>query len=257
MLSLLRDALGDAERLDLVPRNEADRVAMPPPVESEPKHWTAPQVRRYLAVARADPYWPLWLVAAHTGMRRGELAGLRWGDLDAQRGIVAVVQQVTPQPVIGRDVGPPKTPSSRRLVALPPSVVAELLAHKARQNERRLLLGKLWEGDGDLIFPAANGRPMHPSTLTEHHTRLCRAAGLEPIRLHDMRHTASSLLHELGVPMRAVSNQLGHADMAMTAHYTHSDLTAQQKAAAALEALLGDEMAAGEGPIEGSDKHAM
>lgn len=238
VLSLLRNALGDAERLDRVPRNEAARVEMPSADPLEHKHWTAPQVRRYLAVAREDSYWPVWLVAAHTGMRRGELAGLRWGDLDAEHGIIAVVQQVNPEPG-GRGFGPPKTAGSRRLVALAPSVVSELLRHKAAQNERRLLLGKLWH-ENDLLFPTPLGEPLHPSILTGHHRTLCQSAGLEPIRLHDMRHTASSLLHELGVPMRVVSNQLGHADVAMTARYTHADLSMQVKAAAALEQALGE-----------------
>lgn len=237
-LSLLRDALGDAEKLDLVPRNEASRVEMPPEDAREPQHWTAPQVRRYLNAARHDAYWPIWLVAAHSGMRRGELCGLRWGDLDAGRGVIAIVQQIVPAPGVGRKVDRPKTDASSRLVALPPSCIAELLVHKAAQNERRLLLGPQWHQDNDLVFPNDGGRPMHPSVITEHHAALCRAAGLEHIRLHDLRHTASSLLHGLGVPMRVVGNQLGHADLDMTAHYTHADIDAQRSAAAALEELL-------------------
>jgi integrase len=240
-LSLLRDALGDAEQLDLIPRNEARRVEMPPAEATEPKHFTAAQLRRYLAIASRDPYWPLWLIAAHAGMRRGELCGLRWGDLDSEQGFIAVVQQVTPQPIVGRDFGPLKTPASRRLVALPPSLIAELLSHKARQNERRLLIGRLWVGgDNDLIFPNDVGQPMHPSVVTEHHGKLCQEAGLQHIRLHDLRHTASSLLHELGVPMRVVGNQLGHADLDSTAHYTHADMEGQKRAAAALEGLIGE-----------------
>lgn len=241
-LSLLRHALGDAERLDLVARNEAARVAMPPEDAAPPKHWTADQVKGYLTAARHDPYWPVWLIAAHTGMRRGELCGLRWADLDMAQGVIAIVQQVTPVPGLGRIIGDPKTPSSARPVTLSASCMDALRSHKARQSERIELMADHWE-DNDLLFPNHFGRPLHPYVITEHHASLCVQAGLAHIRMHDMRHTASSLLHGLGVPLRVVGDRLGHADLAMTGHYTHADLAQQRRAADALGALLDDDAA--------------
>lgn len=236
--SLLHHALRDAERLDLVARNECARVDAPAADARPRPRWTAPHTRAYLATARHNRHWPLWLLAVHTGMRRGELCGLRWCDLDLGRGMLAVEQQVTCAPG-GTHTGDPKTASSRRLVTLAPSCVAALRRHRTSQGERRLLLGPRWE-DHDLVFPSDGGRPLHPSTITDAHADICIAAALPRIRLHDLRHSCASLLHSIGIPMRVVGDRLGHADLVMTGHYTHADLAGQHAAAEALARLLDE-----------------
>jgi integrase len=241
VLRTLRSALADAERLDLVVRNEAMRVQMPEADSPPSKHWRAEQVRAYLTCARHDSYWPLWLLAAHTGMRRGELAGLRWRDLDVEAGTIRVVQQIVYNSGQGRQEGPPKTKSSTRVVALSPSCLVALRLHRATQREQARLLGKLWKDRG-LVFCTGFGGPLNPNRITDRHAALCVAAGLPHIRLHDMRHTASSLHHQTGTPLRVVADMLGHADIQMTGQYTHADLAGQQRAAAALDRLLaGDD----------------
>ncbi len=153
-------------------------------------------------------------------MRKGELLGVRWRDVDAGRGVVSIRQTIGT--LRGKvDIKPPKTATSRRDVHMPRGVLDALREHRRTQDERRRELGPLWD-DHDLVFTAANGGPIHPDNLGRDFARLVRRAGVRRIRIHDLRHSFAPLAIVLGVPVKVVSESMGHADIATTLRtYTH------------------------------------
>ena len=180
----------------------------------EMKVWTAEQAQAFLAVADQSIYGPIWIVALATGMHKGELLGLRWRDLDVERRTLQVRQTVGA--LRGRiEFKPPKTRNSIRIVSLPPEVVALLQEHKRRQNERRLALGEAWN-DHDLIFAVGNGNPIHPDNVRHDFERLVRKAAVPMIRVHDQRHTHVTLVLLAGANLKALSEAVGHRDIAIT-----------------------------------------
>ncbi len=217
----LSQALGQAVRLGLIPRNVCD-VVTPPRVErKEMTTWTQDEARRFLAAAKDSGYGPLWAVFLATGMRRGEVLGLRWQDFNGDARTLTVIQAVT-LVTNAVAVGRLKSKAARRVVSIPSPLVSALQAHKAQQNERRLALGEAWE-DHDLIFAAANGKPIHPGNLKRDYTRLVSAAGVPSIRIHDLRHTHVTFELKAGGNLKAVSERVGHARTSITLDvYAHA-----------------------------------
>ena len=215
----LSQALDQSVKLGLLTRNVADLVT-PPRVPRKPRQtWDEEQARRFLAVADQSGRGPIWIVALATGMRRGELLGLRWQDVDFERGILSVRQTVGA--LRGKpDVKPPKTRSSIRDVPVPAAVMAALREHRRRQNEQRLALGPVWE-DNDLVFAAANGRPIYPDNLKRDFERLVHLAGVPRIRIHDQRHTHVTLAIAAGADIGAVSQRIGHSRTSITMDVYH------------------------------------
>jgi integrase len=171
------------------------------------------------------------LTALHTGLRLGELRGLRWRDLDLPGGRLSV-QQTLQRLDSGRLVqGQPKTHRSRRAVSIPADVVEALQAHRAAQAQARLLAGPAWKESG-LVFVDALGQPLSETRLRGAFRRLLRQAELPPIRLHDLRHTMASLMLAAGEHPKVVSERLGHSTIAITID-TYSHVTPGLQAAAA------------------------
>jgi integrase len=233
----LRRALGQAERWKLVTSNAA-AVVTPPRGERREMHTlTAEQVRRLLDVA-PDRDRPLYLLAVSSGMRLGELLGLRWADVDLDRGSVAVVATLRTIPGMATAFAPPKTTRSRRRVELSESVVAALSAHKVATIEERWRAGQLWQ-DHDLVFPNVLGRPRNPSNIIRAFHPLLERAGLPRIRFHDLRHTAATLMLGRGVHAKLVSDMLGHASIGITLDtYSHALPSMHREAALVMEELL-------------------
>ncbi len=219
---VLHRALADAERLGLVARNAA-HVAQGPAVErTEAATWTADELARFLDHVATDRLLAAYVLLATTGMRRGEVLGLRWSDIDLAGASLSVRQ--TLQSVDGEIViGAAKTNRSRRRIALDPSTVRMLEAHRRRQHEERLLLGPAWDGQDDLVFCNADGSPVHPDRFTRAFERHVAAAGLPPLRgPHNLRHTWATLALQAGVHPKVVSDRLGHATIAVTIDtYSH------------------------------------
>jgi integrase len=171
-------------------------------------------------------------------MRRGEQLALRWADTDLERGTLAVRRNLA-RGADGLVFGEPKTKAGRRSITIPAPVVAALRAHRAKQNERRLQLGADWQ-DHDLVFDRGDGTVLHPNVVTKAFARHARRLGLPPIRLHDLRHTAATLMLANGEHPRIVQERLGHSDVSMTlGRYSHVTETMQREAADRLAALLG------------------
>ena len=225
--AMLHKALKDALRWGLVTRNVADAVDAPNGLSPEMQVWTAEQLRAFLSHARDDRLFAAWMLFATTGMRRGEVAGLRDLDLDLAAGWVAPRR---PRVVVNHQVhlSDPKTVAGRRLLALDPATVAALGEHlELRKTERAQLAewGVQVEASG-LLFTDIDGTPLHPDRFRSRFKRLAakvewehdgaRKVGLPPIRLHDVRHTYATVALQAGVPPKVVSERLGHASITVT-----------------------------------------
>jgi integrase len=188
-----------------------------------------------------DPaYRVALMVAAGTGLRRGEVLALRWSaaELDGPRPHLRV--EGTLQRVSGKlEVLPPKTERSRRSVPIPPVLAATMKKHRTEQTERRLLAGPAWH-PGEYVFDRGDGRPVDPDAFGRAFRAARDAAGLPRVRLHDIRHGFASLLVAAGTNPRVVSDTLGHATVGFTLQtYVHPDENAAAIVAVEAERLLG------------------
>jgi integrase len=218
--AIVHRALKDAVRWGYVARNVADAVDPPRGRSPEMRVWTPDQLRGFLAHVRTDRLYAVWLLVATTGMRRGELAGLRWADVDLDGSRVSPRR---PRVVVNYavEVSEPKTAKGRRALALDAVTVAALREHKARQAEERAMVGAGWQDTG-LVFTRPDGAPIHPDLISDWFERLARTAGLPKIRLHDVRHSYASAALAAGIPAKVISERLGHATIQITLDtYSH------------------------------------
>jgi integrase len=227
--------------LELVHRNPADnsavREARPRAKAAPPTIWNAEQLRTFLDSQHEDRLFPLWRLATMSGLRRGELAGLRWRDVDLAAGLLHVRHTIV---VVGyRAVASePKTAKSRRTIGLDPATVAALRQHRARQAEELLAVGIQRNDDGH-VFVREDGRAYHPQQLTKMLAVRAKAAGVPVVRLHALRHGHATAGLELGVPMKVMSERLGHSSLAITADiYSHVSEAVDQAAAAQIAAAI-------------------
>ncbi len=237
--AMLHRALEQAVRWGLLARNMTEMVDPPRRATPETTTWDARQVAAVLALADRDDdgCGALWRLALLTGMRRGEILGLMWQDIDLDRGLLSVRRTLSRGKGGTWEFGTPKTIAGRRSIALPPSVVESLKRHRIRQLERRLVLGSAWE-DRDFVFTNETGGPLHVNALDGRFRRLVASAGVPRIRFHDLRHTSATLMLANGEHPKIVQERLGHADIAMTMRYSHVTMGMQRDAADRLDASL-------------------
>jgi integrase len=233
----LRRALRDAVADGLVARNVAAQARPPRARRVEMRTWTAEQVGTFLASVRQDRLYAAWLLLATLGLRRGELLGLRWQDVDLANGRIAV--RHTRVMVAGKPaMAEPKTAKGRRSLTLAPEVLDALRAHRAQQAAERLSLGAGYTDSG-LVITTEDGRPMHPETLSGLFVRQARRAGLPPIRLHDLRHSVASILLAAGTHPKVVSELLGHSSIGLTLDtYSHVIPSLAEEAASVIAAAI-------------------
>ncbi|WP_053914681.1 tyrosine recombinase XerC [Streptomyces sp. TP-A0875] len=226
--AVLRNALQNAVREELIVRNVAQLVQVPTPSYDTGKGLSVADARLLLRESADDRLHALYVLALVLGMRRGELLGLRWDavDLDRQTLIVErALQRVAGELRLVR----PKTVASVRTVPLPPAVVKALTEHREQQAQERAAAGTEWKEHG-LIFTSRIGTPLEPDNLRRSWYPLRARLGLE-IRFHDLRHSAVSLLLDLGVPPHVVRQIVGHSDIGVTMKvYAHASLDEQRKA---------------------------
>jgi integrase len=191
-----------------------------------------------LEVAKGNRLEAFYVLALNTGMRLGELLGLKWRDLDLEAGTVQI-QSSLKKAVSGHALGKPKTAGSRRKVMLTPTAIAALRVHRARQLEERLQ-SPVWH-ENDLVFTNSIGNTLCPTNVYRRGFKpLLRRAGLPMIRLHDTRHTAATLLLLSGIHPKVVSEMLGHSSINITLNlYSHVLPDMQASATSAMERLLG------------------
>ena len=230
--------LRDAVRWGRIPKSPAD-MADPPKRSATHrpiKAWTADTLRTFLEATRDDELFPLWVLIATTGLRRGEALGLRWSDIDLDTGRAQINQTVI---AIGWNVhvGQPKTQAGRRPIALDPSTVEVLREH------RRTMLAQPATGAGHvgdhLVFSGPDGAPLHPERVSQAFRRAVIRHHLPPIPLHGLRHTWATLALQMDVHPRVVQERLGHSNIAITLQtYSHVLPIMHDNAAATVAALF-------------------
>lgn len=253
--AMLRKALNDAVRWGKLSRNPALR-ADPPPMRNikaarrrAMRTWSAQELHKFLDLTRGHPPHVLWLVAATTGLRRSEVLGLRWRDIDLRAATLTVLQTVTVSENGYAPSEDQKSDRSARTVHLDRRVVEALRAHRAEQNEVRLVVGAAWNAH-DLVFPREDGSWWNPGSLTSAFARAVKATGLPRIRLQDLRHTHATLLLAAGVNPKVVSERLGHSSVAFTLDtYAHVLPGMQPEAATRfLDLVMGTDDESHDGP---------
>lgn len=224
---VLRMALDQAVRWNLIAQNPAAVVEAPSPAAPPPRWWTAAEAARFLAAAATDELYGIaFVLLFFTGMRLSELLGLRWQDVDWDRAGIWIRQTRT-----GRRaqwVGPPKTRAGQRFIPIDAGTLALLQAHRDRQARCRGQVAGDYQED-DLVVATGVGTPPHPRNLNRSCDRLQAQAGIPRIKLHEIRHTHGSLLREAGADIRLIADRLGHSQASFTAQvYVHARAEAQR-----------------------------
>ncbi len=236
--AVLRNALECAVREETIPRNVAKLVKVTTPKYKVNRGLTTSQARTVLRVAAEHRLYVLYVLGLFLGLRRGELLGLRWVDVDLDGEKLEVVQAL--QRVGGRlRFVQPKTGDSERTVPLPRFCVEALREHKKRQFAERSEAWPDWDDHG-LVFCSRRGTPMEPDNLRRSWGTIREEAGLGETRFHDLRHTCVTLLLDLGVPPHVVREIVGHSDIEVTMTiYAHVSLDEKRKALGKLGDALG------------------
>lgn len=237
---VLYGALRHAVKHGIIMRNPAEAVDPPRPRNKEITVIGPPDVRRLLDAAQGTPYYAAFFTKVYTGLRRGELLGLRWCDVDpdlATLSVVQTLQQLHDGQYVFRE---PKSKRGRRQIALSPSLAILLREHREKQENARKLLGKTL-APMDLVFSHPDGTPFRPDSVTRAFHAIAQSLGLDGVRLHDLRHAHATLMLRQGIHPKIVSERLGHSGIAITIDtYSHVLPGLQEAAARRFEEGLQD-----------------
>ena len=233
--TLLKQVLGQAVADGLIPRNAAGAVRPPRSGAKEIRPLSREQVRTLFAACRGDRYEALYVLAVTAGLRRGELLGLRWEDVDLEGRTLQVRRTLQQGALL-----PPKTAKGRRSIMLTKRAVGALEELRGRLEAERAAADGCWQGRG-LIFPNRIGAFTDADNLCGRHFKpLLKRVGLPPIRFHDLRHTCATLLLTKSVHPKVVSEMLGHANISITLDtYSHVIPGMGEAAAGAMDDALG------------------
>jgi len=236
--AILRRALNQALRWELVARNVATLADPPPGRSPEMRPLTTADARQFLAAARGHRHEHLFALLLGTGLRIGEALALRWSDVDLDDGVITVrhaLERIHARPW---RLAVPKFESGKRLVPLIGPTAEALRAQRTLALEMRLAVGAAWQ-DLDFVFPTAIGTPGDQSNVYHQFKKLLRQAGLpDCYRVHDLRRSTATYLLAAGVPDRLVMGIMGHSQLSMTMRYQHVLPSMLKEAAARLEAIF-------------------
>ncbi|WP_326689764.1 site-specific integrase [Streptomyces sp. NBC_01795] len=233
---VLRSALSAACREELLTRNVASLVEPPRVTSRELSPWTLDETLTFLGAARKDRLYAAFVLAVTMGLRRGEIVGLRWSDVDLENRVLYVRQQT--QRRRGQLYQDDPKGRRRRAVPLPAMCVAPLRWHRLRQAAAKQKAGERWQ-ESAYVFTTRTGRPVEPRNVYRSFTRVAESAGLRVIRLHDARHGCATLLVAAGVAPRVVMEILGHSQISITMDvYTHVVQDTQREAISHMDRLL-------------------
>jgi integrase len=236
---VLHKALADAARHELLTRNPASVVSPPKVTASEIETLDADQVQAVLAAMRSTVIYPQIVMLLSTGMRRGELAGLQWADIDLDAGKLHIRRAVEKTKAHGLRIKEPKTRHGRRTISLPASAVEVLKAHRKAQLELRVQLGLGKLPPDGFVFGTIKGTVRDPDRLTQDWKRFAAARGLPRVTLHALRHSHASALIASGADPVTVSRRLGHGSPVVTmAVYAHLFDRSDEAAAKAIDTLF-------------------
>lgn len=240
---ILKVALGHATKLGMIISNPTDRVTAPKPEHREMRIYDEGQVQAFLSAARelSESNYALYYLAFHSGLRRAELLGLKWEDIDWGNRTLSVQRQLFRPKGGGFEFTKPKSRNGSRTIKLGQSILEVLRDHQTNQWIAAKDVGEKWV-DHDLIFPSGIGTPLADSKLRRSFRRVIKKSGLPQIRFHDLRHTAASLMLNWGIAPIIVSRRLGHASISITMDvYGHLIPAKEEEAAALMDELLNPE----------------
>ena len=236
--SILHSGLENAVKWNLVSRNVASLVSKPRAERYEVHPLTPMQAQVLINTAKGSALETLITLAVTTGMRHGELLGLHWEDVDLHLGFLHVRRTVSHLSGYGFVEGDPKTKSSRRKVLLPTIAIEALKAHRSRQEQAKAQAGEKWK-EYHLVFCNTVGNYLWPLTIRKQLYALLKRAGLPPMRFHDLRHSAATILLVMGVHPKVVQELLGHSTITMTIDtYSHLLPSLQQEAIEKMNAVF-------------------
>jgi integrase len=218
--ALISGALRWAVKKNLVARNEATRADPPAADATETPTWTADEVESFLAQVRDDPDYPLWMMLARSGLRRGEACALTWEAVDLDAGFLDVRASLACVDGV-LVMGEPKTRRSRRRVPIGPETVDVLREHRRAQRERWIALGV--RPQCDLVFPDVDGRPRKPISVTRRFGELVAKSELPRVTLHSLRHARETFLWDAGLPPHVIAAVQGHKASEGLDTYAHTD----------------------------------
>lgn len=239
-LSFISDVMKYAIRLGIIANNPCPNVLLPPLPDEEKEILSEEEAQRFLeSLEDAQPkYYAFFVLAIYSGLRRGELAGLQWQDIDFQNEIISVRRALKYMKGKGCFLSNTKTKKSKRDLRLPSEVFTILRRYKVVQTEERLSVGDQWE-DNDFLFTTWNGRAMNPNTPYHWLMDFCEQTGQRFLGIHAFRHLNASLLINCGTDVTTVSRSLGHSQSSTTLNiYAHTFSTAQAKASEAIANAL-------------------
>lgn len=235
--AVLHGALDQAYKNQIIIYNPCDMVTKPQKVKKEFICWTAEQASTFLAAIKKDRNYIIYLLALTTGMRRSELLGLRWDDVDLKKNLLSV-KQVMVRVKGGYKFQDPKTKKSKRTIQISDKVAAALKEWKRKQNiEKAAFPGEY--NEQNLILCSIMGEPVNPESVSRNFKKDLEAAKMPDIRFHDLRHCHASMLLEQGIDLKTISDRLGHSTITMTADiYSHITDKLQAKAVTSLDSVL-------------------
>ena len=239
--AVIRQALQQAYKEGLLPRNVADATNPPTVQNKQMRPLTEEELLKFFDAARDDRLYAAYVVAATTGLRRGELLGLCWDAVDLDRGVITVKRQLIPlrEGLFLEETT--KSKSGRRSITLTDDAIRELRIYRKQQIQEKLMMGEAYQDHG-LVFCKEDGTFLRPEEFTKRFQRHLTKAGLPRVRLHDLRHTHASLLLARGVHPKVVQERLGHSSITMTLDlYSHLTPGLQVAAAETLNGLLKKE----------------
>jgi len=244
IIGTLNVALKQAIAWDLIHTNPIRGLSIPRVESVERKTLTLEESSRFLEALADHVHGPIFATLLMVGLRRGEVLGLWWSDLDLDRGVMKitgnlqciVVQEMVEGKTVNRyvlDRRQPKTIKGRRTIHLPEPLVLILRAHRARQGEMKLRAGIKWVEDS-YMFGHVDGSPRHPRVLNKAFPRFLKKHGFDPMRLHDLRHTCGTLLSEAKVDIKSIQEILGHEDIqtTMNIYVSHTEQRSKDTAEA-------------------------
>lgn len=234
--TVLHTALKHAALQMKVPLNVADRVKRPKADKAKMNILNPEQGRRFLQAIQEDRFHALYMLALYLAIRQGELLGLRWSDVDWEKGTITIAQTISD--ISGHLIfNTPKSESSRRTLDVPAPALADLKKWRAEYLKERLLVGEAWV-DPDLAFPTGIGTKYSANNLRKRSLpKLLKDADCPPIQFRELRHTGISMMIGMGLSAKDVQEIAGHADVSTTLN-VYSHVWKQQKTAAAQK--IGD-----------------
>jgi integrase len=237
---LVFQALRQAKIWGVIRDNVAESVKPPPVPDHELPILQPDRARELLEALRGRPFYLIASVALASGMRRNEILGLRWRDVDLDAGRLRVELSLEETTAHGIRLKAPKTRNGRRTISLPPHIVTELRAHWRAQQEQRLAIGMGKAPPDSQVLAGVDGKPQSPSTVTKAWPRAMAAAGMPGVTLHSLRHTHASMLIASGMDVLTISRRLGHGSPTITLRvYGHLIHGTDDHAAQIMEAAFG------------------